>query len=118
MDMIILLIIDILLSGRYYYKFDGRDLLDGYPKPLTELGLPEELDHVDAVTIWGHYNQTYIFSGNIYWKYDEKYDKIKELDYPKDMSVWKGVDYNIDAAFRSLNGKQTYIVGVDQVRVL
>lgn len=111
MNIIKLSIVNIRLSGRYYYMFDGRNLLEGYPKPLTELGLPEELDHVDAVTIWGHSNKTYIFRGNVYWKYDEKYDKITELDYPKEMSVWKGVEYNIDAAFRWLDGKKIYIVG-------
>jgi len=84
--------------------FSGNVLLQGYPKALTELGLPEELDHVDAAAVWGHNSATYIFSGTMYWKYDNKTDRM-ELDYPRDMSIWKGIGNNIDAAFQWHDGK-------------
>lgn len=31
-----------------------------------------------------------------------------ELDYPRDMSMWKGVPYNIDAVFQHINGTFSY----------
>lgn len=37
-------------------------------------------------------------------RFDEETGKV-ELDYPRDMSMWKGVPYNIDAVFQHTNGK-------------
>lgn len=37
-------------------------------------------------------------------RFDEETQKV-ELDYPRDMSIWRGVGYNIDAAFRYKDGK-------------
>lgn len=91
--------------GRMFYVFDANVLVSGYPKLLTSLGLPATLNHVDAVIIWGHNSKTYIFSGTEYWKYDDITDRI-EPDYPRDMSkIWRGVGYNLNAAFQWYDGK-------------
>ena len=37
------------------------------------------------------------------FRYDEEVGSV-ELDYPRDMSMWKGVPYNIDAVFQHTNG--------------
>lgn len=85
--------------------FNGNILVPGYPKPLTALGLPARLDHVDAVTVWGHNSKTYIFSGTEYWRYDDETDRM-EPGYPRDiMTIWKGVGYNLNAAFQWHDGK-------------
>ena len=42
----------------------------------------------------------------MYWRYDEEVQSI-ELDYPRDMQMWKGVPYNIDAVFQ-YHDKKTY----------
>jgi len=39
----------------------------------------------------------------IIFRFDEEAGKV-ELDYPRDMSMWKGVPYNIDAVFQHDNG--------------
>lgn len=78
-------------------------MLPGYPKPLTDLGLPRDLSHVDAAMVWGHNSRTYFFSGTMYWRFDEEVGRI-ELDYPRDMSMWRGVGYNIDAVFQWKDG--------------
>uniref|UniRef100_A0A2H8TRK4 Matrix metalloproteinase-17 n=1 Tax=Melanaphis sacchari TaxID=742174 RepID=A0A2H8TRK4_9HEMI len=93
----------VFFIGRNYYVFDGNNPLPGYPKPLTTLGLPDELDHVDAAVVWGHNSKTYIFSGTMYWRCDDETNQM-ELDYPRDMSIWRGVGYNIDAAFQWHDG--------------
>ena len=36
-------------------------------------------------------------------RYDEEAGNV-ELDYPRDMSMWKGVPYNIDSVFQYTNG--------------
>jgi len=84
--------------------FNSVSLAPGYPKPLTSLGLPPTLTHIDAAFVWGHNNRTYLTSGTLYWRIDENTGKV-ELDYPRDMSIWAGVGYNIDAAFQYTNGK-------------
>lgn len=93
----------VFFIGRHYYVFDGNNPLPGYPRPLTALGLPEELDRVDAAIVWGHNSKTYIFSGTMYWRCDDETDRM-ELDYPRDMSIWRGAGYNIDAAFQWHDG--------------
>lgn len=95
------------------YLFDGQVLVQGFPKPLTYLGLPDTLKHVDAAMIWGHNKQTYLFSGSAYWCLDEKDGQVVK-DYPRNIKeVWKGVDYNIDAAFRWSDGNSIHtIVGI------
>jgi hypothetical protein len=40
----------------------------------------------------------------MYWRFDEDIQHV-ELDYPRDISVWKGVPYNLDAAFQNTDGK-------------
>lgn len=71
--------------------------------PLTHLGLPATLEKLDAAFNWGHNGKTYLFSGNSYWRIDTDTGKI-ELDYPRDMSMWGGVGYHIDAAFKWTDG--------------
>lgn len=87
-----------------YYVFDANYLVAGYPKPIQYLGLPKDLDHIDAAMVWGHNGKTYFFSQTMYWKFDEEVGRV-ELDYPRDMSMWKGVGYNIDAVFQWKDGK-------------
>lgn len=52
-----------------YYVFNSNVLEQGYPKPLTHLGLPAYLDKIDAALVWGHNNRTYFYSGTLYWRY-------------------------------------------------
>lgn len=54
-----------LFTGKHYYVFHSHNLLPGYPKLLTELGLPESVEKIDAALIWGHNNRTYFYSGKL-----------------------------------------------------
>lgn len=90
-----------------YYVFDANTLMPGYPKPIYHLGLPRDLDHIDAAMVWGHNSKTYFFSGTMYWRFDEEVSRV-ELDYPRDMSMWRGVGYNIDTVFQYKDGKEKF----------
>ncbi|XP_017120091.1 matrix metalloproteinase-2 isoform X1 [Drosophila elegans] len=94
----------VFFIGREYYVFNSVTLLPGYPKPLASLGLPPTLTHIDASFVWGHNNRTYLTSGTLYWRIDDYTGQV-ELDYPRDMAIWSGVGYNIDAAFQYTDGK-------------
>lgn len=37
-------------------------------------------------------------------RFDEDIQRV-ELDYPRDMSIWRGIGYHIDAAFQYKDGK-------------
>ena len=52
------------------------------------------------------YNECVIHVGTMYWRFDEEIQYI-ELDYPRDLVMWKGVPYNIDAVFQAQD-KKTY----------
>lgn len=55
------------ITGDLYYAFNGDKLIDGFPIPITTLGLPPSLRKIDAILVWGHNSHTYIFSGTQYW---------------------------------------------------
>jgi matrix metalloproteinase-16 (membrane-inserted) len=47
---------------------------------------------------------TYCDTFNVVPRFDEDIGKV-ELDYPRDMSMWSGVEYNIDTVFQWKDGK-------------
>ncbi|XP_033231708.1 matrix metalloproteinase-2 [Belonocnema kinseyi] len=100
----------VFFIGRLYYVFNARVLEPGYPKPLTTLGLPASLEKIDGAMVWGHNKRTYFFSGTMYWRFDDTINYV-ELDYPRDMSMFAGVGYNIDAVFQWKNGKTYFFRG-------
>ncbi|XP_047489085.1 matrix metalloproteinase-2-like, partial [Penaeus chinensis] len=62
---------------------------------LTDLGV--NATHIDAVMVWGHNGRTYLFSGNNYWRLDRR--GMAEMDYPRDVNVWRGLPHNMSGAF-------------------
>ena len=72
--------------------------MKGFPKPLTYLGLPLNLSKIDAALVWGHNQKTYLFAGNQYWRLEETSQKV-EVDYPRNMNVWRGIPANLNSAF-------------------
>lgn len=100
----------VFFIGRRYYLYSGNNLERDYPKPLTDLGLPASLQKIDAAMVWGHNGKTYFFSGTMYWRFDEDLQRV-ELDYPRDMSMWKGVGTNIDAVFQWKDGRTYFFKG-------
>lgn len=88
--------------------FDSVTLIQ--EQPLTSLGLPISLDHIDAAFIWGHNNRTYLFSGTLYWGLDRETGRV-ELDYPRSLAIWAGIGYNIDAAFQYTDRKTYFFKG-------
>ncbi|KAK9883688.1 hypothetical protein WA026_001874 [Henosepilachna vigintioctopunctata] len=100
----------VFFIGNKYYLFSGNRLEHGYPRPLTDLGMPRHLKKLDGAMVWGHNGKTYFYSENMYWRFDEDSSRV-ELDYPRDMSMWKGVGSNIDAVFQWKDGKTYFFKG-------
>ncbi|XP_014246496.1 matrix metalloproteinase-2-like isoform X2 [Cimex lectularius] len=99
----------IFFIGRNYYIYDGSVLIDVFP--LMKLGLPQDLEKIDAALVWGYNSKTYLFSGTVYWRLDDEKGTV-ELDYPRDIrNVWRGIDYNIDAALQWKDGLTYFFKG-------
>ncbi|XP_049826441.1 matrix metalloproteinase-2-like isoform X2 [Aethina tumida] len=94
----------VFFIGRLYYVFTGQRLEPNFPRPITDLGLPQDLEKIDGAMVWGHNGHTYFYSGDKYWRFDEKEQRV-ELDYPRKMGMWKGVGTDIDAVFQWRDGK-------------
>ncbi|XP_048752596.2 matrix metalloproteinase-17-like isoform X2 [Ostrea edulis] len=103
-------------SGNRYWIYDGNSLSNGHPgsgKPITDFGIPQDIEKIDAVFVWGFNKRIYLISNDMYWKFKES-DEYIEPDYPRDMSIWKNVPIPVDTAFKFqdntyfLKGKEMY----------
>lgn len=54
--------------GNEYWVYSASTLERGYPKPLTSLGLPRDVQKVDAAFNWSKNKKTYIFAGDKFWR--------------------------------------------------
>lgn len=54
--------------GNEYWVYSASTLERGYPKPLTSLGLPPDVQKVDAAFNWSKNKKTYIFAGDKFWR--------------------------------------------------
>lgn len=54
--------------GNEYWVYSASTLERGYPKPLTSLGLPPDVQRVDAAFNWSKNKKTYIFAGDKFWR--------------------------------------------------
>ena len=51
------------LLNKQYWVYDGYNFVEGSPRHISELGLPDNLSEVDAAFVWGKNGKTYIFRG-------------------------------------------------------
>ncbi|KAG8236649.1 hypothetical protein J437_LFUL016988 [Ladona fulva] len=125
-----------IFKGRYFWRLNKDHMRDGYPVEISRfwpelpanfthidaayerldkmivffIGLPESLEKVDGAMVWGHNSKTYFFSGTMYWRLEDYTGKV-ELDYPRDMKMWRGVGYNIDSVFKDQDGVTYFFKG-------
>ncbi|KAL8615296.1 hypothetical protein ACOMHN_051788 [Nucella lapillus] len=95
------------VPGDRYWVFNANSLVTGFPKqglPITEFGIPADVKRIDTVFTWGFNRRTYLVSGDMYWKLNEN-NTMVEYDYPRDMSIWRGVPLPLDAAFQYWDGQ-------------
>ena len=86
----------------------GTDLYEDAPAQgyhLTQLGLPNYVNKIDAALTWGLNDRTYLFIGHDYWRLDNTTRELRvESGYPKTFDIWQGVPVPIDAALGNLDG--------------
>ncbi|XP_034540007.1 vitronectin b [Notolabrus celidotus] len=82
--------------GEYFFELDDKSILPGYPKLIQDVwGIPGPIDA--AFTRINCQGKSYIFKGNMYWRFD---GDVLDDKYPREISVgFDGIPDNIDAAF-------------------
>ncbi|XP_062410409.1 matrix metalloproteinase-17 [Sardina pilchardus] len=106
----------VFFKGVKYWVFKDNNVEEGYPRPISDFGLPME-GVVDAVFVWLHNDKTYFFKDNRYWRYD---DHLRRMDqgYPKDSALWKGIPMHLDDAMRWSDSASYFFKGKEYWRVM
>ncbi|XP_029699700.1 matrix metallopeptidase 30 [Takifugu rubripes] len=92
-----------LLQGNQYWglRATSRTILSGYPKPLTNLGLPTYVNKVDAAVYVQSTGKTLFFVNRKYWSYDERRNRM-DSGYPRNINWdFPGIGSKVDAAFEN-----------------
>ncbi|XP_072033803.1 collagenase 3-like [Amphiura filiformis] len=77
----------LIFKGSQYWMYNKRDIVPSYPRSVTDLGLP---DNLDAAIILDQWNKTYFFKDTQVWRYDEENQAI-DYGYPYHIrEVWEG----------------------------
>ncbi|XP_041347999.1 matrix metalloproteinase-2-like [Gigantopelta aegis] len=103
----------VFFVGDKYWVLNANHLVAGFPeagRPITEFGIPPDVKKIDTVFVWGFNKRTYLVSGDMYWKLDVNNTYV-EYDYPRDMSIWRGIPVPVDAAFQYWDGKTYFFKG-------
>ncbi|CAG5867309.1 unnamed protein product [Menidia menidia] len=104
----------VFFKGLKYWLFKDNNVEEGYPRPISDFGLPVE--GVDAAFVWLHNDKTYFFKDNSYWRYDDHLRRM-DLGFPKDSALWKGLPPNLDDAMRWSDGSSYFFKGKEYWRV-
>lgn len=92
-----------VFEDRQYWGINSRTKikLSGYPKPLTNLGLPSSVRKVDAAVYVTSTRKTLIFAKNQYWSYNEARNQM-DYGYPRFITQdFPGIGSRVDAAFEN-----------------
>ncbi|KAK5868418.1 hypothetical protein PBY51_009436 [Eleginops maclovinus] len=92
-----------LFEDRQYWciRAYAKTIISGYPKPLTNLGLPSSVSKVDAAVYVPTTGKTLMFVNNLYWSYDESRNQM-DFGYPRHIILdFPGIGSKVDAAFEN-----------------
>ncbi|XP_063884517.1 matrix metalloproteinase-17-like isoform X2 [Scylla paramamosain] len=98
----------IFFIGKYYYVHNGNQLIEGSPRPLTDLGLLPIVTEINAAFYWPRALKSYFFTRHGYFRYNETSGKMDE-GYPKPMSKWNGLPDDVDTVF-TWHDRQSYFL--------
>lgn len=59
----------VCVPGDEMWVYSASTLERGYPKKISSMGLPSEVQHIDAAYAFHKSKKTYLFSGDKFWRY-------------------------------------------------
>ncbi|XP_072271819.1 matrix metalloproteinase-17 [Pyxicephalus adspersus] len=102
-------------KGDRYWVFKDNNVEEGYPRPITDFGLPP--GGVDAAFSWSHNDKTYFFKENLFWCYNEREHRMDD-GYPMETTLWKGIPTALDDAMAWSDGSIYFFRGKEYWKVL
>ncbi|KAL4623606.1 matrix metalloproteinase-14-like [Arapaima gigas] len=97
----------VFFKGNRYWMYSESTLQPGYPKTLKDLGTGLPKDRLDAALYYTPTGMTYFFRGTKYYRFNENTRSV-DPEYPKPITMWKGVPENPKSAIMSQDGAYTY----------
>ncbi|KAM6911516.1 LOW QUALITY PROTEIN: matrix metallopeptidase 30 [Lycodopsis pacificus] len=89
----------IFFEGDDYWRIRGNAVLPGYPKPLSDFGLPPSVTKVDAAVYVSVTGRTLLFVQSRYWSYNERTGRMDGV--PSIRRELPGIGSRVDAAFEN-----------------
>ncbi len=104
-----------MFKGSNYYVYSGL-IRESGPTPITNID-PSLPSNIDAVVTWAADKKTYLFKGELVWRFDELTRSV-DPGWPYRIDeVWRGVPNGVNAAFHNEASHLTYfLVGKDYYR--
>ncbi|XP_044078701.1 collagenase 3-like [Siniperca chuatsi] len=91
----------LLFKDRRVWAFSGYDLVPGYPKSISNFGLPSTVKKIDAALYDEKSGKTLFFVGRDYYSYDEA-KKTMDKGFPKRLDeTFSGLTGKVTAAFQN-----------------
>ncbi|KAJ1166785.1 hypothetical protein NDU88_007181 [Pleurodeles waltl] len=100
----------LFFSGSQYWVFKDNGAEDGYPRPVSDFGLPET--GVDGAFSHTHDWKTYFFKDGQHWRYDEV---TRQMDpgYPMADTTWTQLPSPVDDVINGLEGEVYVFKGAE-----
>ncbi|XP_068600587.1 matrix metallopeptidase 30 [Brachionichthys hirsutus] len=91
----------VLFEDNHYWAVRGNTVLPGYPKLVSDFGLPPSVAKVDAAVFVPITSRTLLFVKGKYWSYNERGGRM-DPGFPKLIRrSLKGIGRRVDAAFEN-----------------
>uniref|UniRef100_H2Z9Z4 Peptidase metallopeptidase domain-containing protein n=1 Tax=Ciona savignyi TaxID=51511 RepID=H2Z9Z4_CIOSA len=97
-------------KGPRIWAFSGRTLLPGFPKNLSGLAIPP---NVNSALQWGGDGKIYVFRKSYFYRFSEwqPFDGRRRYAHKKIKKYWTGVPNAPDASIQWKNGKSYFFKG-------
>ncbi|XP_025068614.1 matrix metalloproteinase-17-like [Alligator sinensis] len=92
----------LFFSGPLYWVFKDNSVEEGYPRPVTDFGLPRT--GVDGAFSWSHDQKTYFFKDGLHWRYDEAAGHM-DKGFPTQDTPWGPMPSPVDDVLSGNNGE-------------
>uniref|UniRef100_A0A8C5S717 Peptidase metallopeptidase domain-containing protein n=1 Tax=Laticauda laticaudata TaxID=8630 RepID=A0A8C5S717_LATLA len=91
----------LFFSGPLYWVFKDNGVEEGYPRPITDFGLPQ--GGISGAFSWPSDQKTYFFKDDLHWCYDETTRHIEEAS-PLPQESWKQFSSSVDSVLSESDG--------------